>query len=138
VNQEFVRDQYSYFSRKASEYVRQLGFAGLALIWLFRIETDKQWHIPRELLAPGIWIVIALGLDLLHYTSGALLWGMFHRTQDKTGIPEDKKIVAPRWINWPGLLFFWGKIFVTCVAYGLIFQFLFSRVLLNDMVMPLK
>lgn len=41
-----VRSTYYELSGKTSDLVRQLGFAGIALIWLFRTDLAGQPRIP--------------------------------------------------------------------------------------------
>jgi len=37
-----ARGHYEYFSGKASDISRQLGFAGIALIWVFKTQVEDQ------------------------------------------------------------------------------------------------
>ena len=119
-------ERYEYFSGKASDILRQLGFAGIALIWVFRDES--QYNIPAELVPAGILIVIGLALDLLHYVTGTAIWGIYHRWKERHG-GKGTEFLAPRSINWPTLTLFWGKVFAMIGAYFFIILFLFSEVL---------
>ena len=74
MNLQFSLDRYTYYSGKAGDIVRQLGFAGIAIIWIFKSDTDKQWKVPQELIPAAILITISLGLDFLQYVAGALAW----------------------------------------------------------------
>jgi hypothetical protein len=134
MNLSFVWGRYDYYSKKASENVRQLGFAALALIWLFKVEVNGRWQLPRELLTPGAWIVGALVLDFIHYVLGTFLWAAFYWIKERTNTKESANFDAPRWLNWPTLVLFWAKIIATCIAYCLIIRFLYSRAILSGSV----
>lgn len=80
---EDTRESYQFFSGKASEIVRQLGFAGIAVIWVFKVTVGDRQVVPPELLPAGILLVSGLTLDLLHYVIGTLIWGIYNRSKEK-------------------------------------------------------
>ena len=59
------RETFYEFTGKASDITRQLSFAGIAIIWIFKKETGTALTVPHELLWPGVLIVLALFFDLL-------------------------------------------------------------------------
>lgn len=83
---EFRKD-FDYYSGKASDNVRQLAFAGIAVAWIFRQGSDGI-----KLSTPLVWaiflFIVALGLDLLHYVVGARIWRKFVEDEEKK-IPDD-------------------------------------------------
>ncbi len=123
------RENYNYFSGKTSDIVRQLGFAGIALIWIFKNDTDGQQLVPAELVPPATLIVVALIFDLLHYISGTAVWGIYNRMQEKARITQEQEFLAPLKINWPTNFFFWGKTVIMVVAYFQLLRFLANRLL---------
>lgn len=74
---------YYEFSGKASDVARQLAFAGIALIWIFRVERPQAPRLPEQLLLPSALLVLALGADLLHYIVKTIIWGRFCRKEEK-------------------------------------------------------
>jgi hypothetical protein len=106
---ESVRGRYSYYTGKTSDIVRQLGFAGIALIWLFR--GNSGTHVPRDLLVVAIVIAGALACDLAQYIVGSLVWGKLQRTKEAEfkaagGLDERVEFDFPVGINtWPERLF---------------------------------
>jgi hypothetical protein len=126
---KYVQERYAYYSGKASDITRQFGFAGIAIIWIFRSETDKQWKVPRELLPAAILITIGLGLDFLQYIAGTLMWAVYRRLKERAGTPATADFLAPNWINWPALTFFWLKIIFVASAYAVLIKFLADRFL---------
>jgi len=97
----YLRERYTYYSGEASGIVRQLAFAGIALVWLFKTEVDKQWKIPAELLPATALIVLTLILDFLQYVVGSLVWAAYNRSKERAGTNEESEFLAPRPINWP-------------------------------------
>jgi hypothetical protein len=124
---EDVRENYQYFSQKISDIVRQMGFAGIALIWVFKTDTGGKQVVPPELLPAAKLIVVALGLDLLHYICGTLVWGIYNRIKENKGTDEATEFLAPQVINWPALALFWLKIVVMVIAYIYILVFLLAK-----------
>ncbi len=116
-----AREEYYGYTGKLSDVNRQLAFAGIAVVWIFAA-ADKSGSIslPENLVAPLACFVIALAADLLHYVSASAMWGLFHRQKEKSGIGEDADFMAPAWINYPSISFFWAKAFVNLIGFVLL------------------
>lgn len=116
----------SYYERsgKASDVARQLSFAGIALIWIFKAERGGPDSVPTELYLPAVLFVVALALDLLQYAWGAFIWGAFCRYKEKKGVNPNAELVAPPWFNWPALACFWLKLAAVVAAYWLVFNYI--------------
>ena len=121
------RDAYYELSGKASDVARQLAFAGIALIWIFHETGGNPIAIPHPLLWPAACFICGLAFDLLQYVSGALIWGAFHRYEEKRlGVDSKKALSAPDWFNWPGIAFFWGKLFLVLAGYFLLLRYVMA------------
>jgi hypothetical protein len=109
-------ETYQWFSAKLSDVNRQLAFAGIALVWAFRLDAKPVPGIPKELFLAVSLLVLGLALDLLHYAYSTAVWGFFHRYHEarSTGDPD---IEAPRCLNWPPLVIAWGKVAAVAAAY---------------------
>ena len=127
MNLKDCRDYYYFYSGKTSDIVRQLGFAGIAIIWVFKSENQGKLVVPPELIYPGILIVVGLALDLLHYDVATALWGIFNRIKERSGTKEQTEFKAPRAINWPALTLFWSKAIIIAVAYVELLLFLGNK-----------
>lgn len=130
-----ARDIYDRRTTKASDIVRQLAFAGIAIIWLFKSDVGGVPLIPPELMSAGFLIVIGLFLDLMQYVMAAFLWGAYARRKERQGIQPDVKFAAPRTINWPALTCFWLKISMILWAYVKIAQYLY-QIISNSYSLP--
>lgn len=51
---QYVRDSYEQLSAKASEIIRQLSLAGVAIIWVFKSGTDQAATIDKHLLRAAL------------------------------------------------------------------------------------
>lgn len=47
-----ILDTYGSFSQKLGDRVRALSFAGIGIVWVFKVDTDSGTSIPSELLPP--------------------------------------------------------------------------------------
>ncbi|HSU16310.1 hypothetical protein [Longimicrobium sp.] len=112
-----ARESYYTLSGKASDAVRQLGFAGIAVIWVFKSETRGAVSVPDALLLPGLLTVAGLFLDLLQYVFATVLWSTFIRRRERAGTLPGDLITAPPSINWPANTCFYLKIALILAAY---------------------
>jgi hypothetical protein len=117
------RETFYTFSGKLSDICRQLAFAGIGLIWLFKKDNPVGLSIPRELFVPGALVVGALVFDLLQYAFGSILWRSFYQRKEKEKVGEDVEIdhsdswEIPIWIS------FCLKTICIAIAYGYLLAF---------------
>jgi len=124
-----VLDYYEYFSERASTILRQLGFAGLGIVWIFKVDRGGNQFVPRPFVWPSLLLVVGLGLDLLHYLAGAAIWGgMFWKHDTPRGNGRKDLIVnVSSKLNIATELLFCLKALVIAGAYGLLIAYLSSR-----------
>ena len=119
-----AREAYYGYSGSVSTVARQLAFAGIALVWVFRVPSEDTVILPGALWLPTILLILGLALDMIHYLVSAAVWGVFHRISEKRHPDEpDREVDAPAWLNWPGLAAFWGKAFSIASALLLLLRF---------------
>lgn len=118
-------ENYYFHSGKASDNVRQLAFAGIAVIWIFKIDLNGSPKLPPELLLPLVLIAVGLAADLFQYYFAAVCWGFYHRWKEQqVQVREDTDFKAPHQLNWPGLVCYHIKIFTIIGGYYYILKFL--------------
>ena len=119
-----AREIYYFNSGKASDIVRQLGLAAIAIAWVFK--TDQAGHpvIPRGLIVTAAWAIITLSLDALQYLYATAAWGILQRRKE---LLRQDEFLAPAVINWPTLVFFWAKCLAVSIAYSFILKYLTDR-----------
>jgi hypothetical protein len=122
---DYWKDFYE-LSGKASDISRQLAFAAIAVIWLFKTDTRTgQITIPPELIRAGILIVAALAADLLQYVAASLTWGFYAHYLERKHIPEVER--HSNWLVLPMRVLWVVKIALVIGAYILIFLFLIRK-----------
>ena len=77
------KETFYTFSGKASDVARTAAFAGIALVWVFKIDAKPIPRLPNELLLPTGLFAFGIGLDLMHYVTASIIWGLFHRHHEK-------------------------------------------------------
>lgn len=60
-----ARDNYYFYSGKASDIARQLSFAGLGVVWIFKIDSASGPVVPSRFVLPTLLILVALSCDFL-------------------------------------------------------------------------
>lgn len=110
---------YYEFSGKASDISRHLAFAGIAVIWIFRLNQKGELTIPNELLLPLILMVVTLGFDILQYISATTVWGIYqwYKERELEDPKIDPDIDHPSWLKWPQFIFFVLKLISILVGY---------------------
>lgn len=127
-----VRDAYQELTGKASDVARQLAFAGIGVIWIFRISGDSVVStLPEALLPPTVCFVLALTLDLLQYATSAVTYGLFSwrlelRVQRNEVVRDDH----PAWFNRVPIAFWVVKVLLVIVGYGFLLSYLWNLVFL--------
>jgi hypothetical protein len=136
---EFKKISDTYTS-KSSDICRQLALGGIAIIWLFKINSNGTIALERFLLYPLISLSISLISDLLQYVLGGYIWKRFFITEEKKAIalnkedsinPLDPEIKASKRLNKPIYYLYWIKIGVMIISYILIIIYMIHKVNLN-------
>jgi hypothetical protein len=128
MNLDEARKTYYEFSGKVSEIARTLSLSGLAVIWIFKIDSKEGPHVPQPLILPAFLLVLALALDFLQYVVQTAVWGTFQRYKERIGTTEKATFKAPAWFNWPATFFlFPAKILVVCSAYVVLLNYLWQH-----------
>lgn len=122
-----AKDEYT---GKASEVSRQLAFAAIAVVWIFKTDLPKGgFSVPHELYWPALLAVATLASDLLQYAYASLAWSLFNRRKEiELKHDGEKTFTAPRWINWPTLSFFWLKLVLVIFSYVLLLRYLLRTI----------
>ena len=113
-----IREGYEDLSGLLSKFNRQLAFAGIGIIWLFRVTDEKgTTSIDEGMLPPILCFVISFCFDLLHYLWLSYAWYIYYWYKRKKGFKEDSEMNEPEWPNIVGWLMFTIKVVALMVAY---------------------
>lgn len=120
------KEDFYHFSGKLSDINRQIAFAGIALIWIFKKTNGNEIVICHELVLPSILLALALGFDIFQYIYQSITWALFYRYHEKRLKKKkiDKEIHAPTVLNYPSWIFFILKVLLVITAYIFIIIYL--------------
>lgn len=126
------KEAYQELSGKASDVARQLAFAGIAVVWIFKINDETCIKLPKGLLYPTLLFCFALACDLLQYYIAASIWGIFHRYHEKKALEsgEESELYAPAWFNRPALTLFALKGIAVIISYIMLITYSYNTIFL--------
>jgi hypothetical protein len=113
------RETFYKFSEKASDVARHLSFAGIALVWIFKIDAMPIPKVPDALLLPAALLALSLALDVLQYVGATCVWGIFQWWHERKldDLSQDPELESPSFLKWPQFIFFVGKLVTLTGAY---------------------
>ncbi len=117
------RDDYYAFTQKLSDINRQIAFAGIAIIWVFKQTNGNEIIIEQPLIYPLKLIVIALALDMLHYIYQSSIWAIFYSYYKHKYQSEDHELDSSPKLNIIAWALFAFKVLLVIIAYYYIFEF---------------
>lgn len=122
---EDLRRDHDEFTGKASDVARQLAFAGIALVWIFRSGEGREASLPAALLFPTVLLVSALAADLLQYFLGSVVLGFYVAARERQLGPLSKKqFENPAWLPWTADILWFVKCGLVIAAYLAIFFYI--------------
>lgn len=124
-----IRGSYATKSTSASTVSRQASFAGIALIWVFKTQHGSTLVLPNDLLLPTFFLTLSLAFDLLQYVISSAIWGIFNRIKEiEHGPNYEGDIGVSKYLNWPAIFFFWGKLLFVLIGYYYIFNYVLTTI----------
>ena len=131
--------QAAYYesSGQVSSIVRQLAFAGLAVVWIFRVNTSVGEQLDPLHIVPAGAFVLSLVFDLFQYITATCVWGIrqwrierqHYRTFLKEGYRPDTQYYHKGRLKWPQFGFFWLKIVTVLVGHAFLLVSLTDKLL---------
>ena len=119
-----IRNDYERYSTKVSDINRQLIFAGIAIVWLFRVSNyEGNTVFPIELHPTLFFFILSFGADILQYFSQSVIWFVYYCFQkyntktSKNKDVEDCIVKEPEWPNIIPWLFWLLKVICSIIAY---------------------
>lgn len=123
-----IREAYEELSGLLSKFNRQLAFAGIGIIWLFRTtDTSGATSIDNGLLPPVMCLVISFGFDIFQYFWQSYTWYIYYWFKRHQDIAEDDDVNEPEWPNVIAWLMFTIKVAAVIAAYIHLGLFLYDR-----------
>ena len=129
-----IREDYVRYSANVSELSRNLSYAGIGVVWIFKqsasedaIETTFMNSIPVELRWPLILFIVVLILDLLQYVIQTAIWYPYYtkyKELHKDKKEDDVNLQEPESYNIIPWGFWIFKLIIVIIAYILMGLFL--------------
>lgn len=126
MNLNDYKQEYQWYSGKASDVVRQLSFAGIAVVWLFKVQSKTEIKVPEAFLVPLGLFCVSLAFDLLQYLIGYITWFFFFRAQEKKGVAKDTALTHSVLLPVPLHFCMVSKVLSTTFAYFFIIATIFD------------
>jgi hypothetical protein len=124
-----IKEDFYAFSSMSSTISRQLGLAGIAIIWFFKIATPDHIQLGNELVLILQLLGISLILDFCHAFVPTFIYGVsdiYHRSKGKND--EDEINFSGKWMI-PDWIFFIAKIFFLIYAYIKLWNYLSDKLI---------
>lgn len=116
------------FQGLASGLVRQLALAGIALIWIFKIDKPIEHLLPNECYWPLLLFILALSFDFLQYFVPSIIWIIFFRHHEKKNNGNvEIELKANEIYSYPGYFFYILKVLLLFLGYILIVKYLLYK-----------
>jgi hypothetical protein len=115
----------NFYSTKASDVGRQLCFAGIAVIWLFKIDRNGMQKLPVFLMIPSLAFALSLFCDFLQYLYGSIAWDIFYNKREhEKGVDADTVFYAPKAMTRATFWLFNIKVSIVVLGYILLLGYL--------------
>lgn len=122
MNLKEIRNAYESVSGALSSVVRQVNFAGIAIIWIF--VKDKH-DVDPLLLDSSLFIVISMVLDVIQYFLSTVIWHFCYIWKHKKDLEDENiQVKESEWLNIMPWLCLYLKCIVTGIGYCYILRFL--------------
>jgi hypothetical protein len=116
-----VEDLLRSYTQRASTVVRQLAFAGIAIIWFMHTSTLSEGASPTSKVIeeiyhlPLVLYVMTLTIDIFQYLIGIILWGVLSLRGYSQDLAKDHKFSA-----YVPVIFIFSKLLTLLYAYWLL------------------
>lgn len=125
-----IRKAYEELSGSLSKVNRQLTFAGIGIVWLFRV-TDSTGNttIDTDMLMPILFFVISFAFDVLQYLYLSIAWYIFYWRQRNDRVKEDDEVNESEYMNIPAWIMWFLKVVALIIAYCSLGIYLYSKLI---------
>lgn len=129
-----IRDDYVRYSTNVSELSRNLAYAGIGIVWIFKQSSTGDEDvstfmssIPCELKWPLILFIVVLILDLCQYVIQTAIWYPYyakHKELHKNEKEDDVNLQEPEIYSAIPWCFWLFKLIMVMIAFFLMGLFL--------------
>lgn len=105
-NNETLEKHFDTYSSETSKIVRQLSFAFIAVIWIYR-DTSKYEVLPYAFRTPLFLFILTLSLDLLQYLVASIITHIYER---RATYPKGCSLIINLLFYTKTVILIWGGI----------------------------
>jgi len=117
------KKEYQDYSSKASDASRQLSFAGIAIIWIFKVPAQGMAQISNGLLKPLGLFCASLAFDLFQYLLGYVIWYFYFKHLEGKREDPNTEFEHRKIFPIPIHLCMWAKILAVISGYYYLLKF---------------
>lgn len=127
------REDFESITKNLSDIFRNLSFAGIGIIWIFKNNSLNNKIIPESLYLPLVLLIVALAFDFTQYLWKGINYYIFYKRREylysKDRLPKEKVEDAEirNFVSIGTWIFFVLKIGFMIAAFVKIFCFIESR-----------
>jgi hypothetical protein len=119
-------------TKQLGDIVRQLAFAGIAVVWIIKSEPVKSGiEFEPALYWPLFWLVVTLTLDLAYYLWASVVWDNISMIWSARKSPKSAADDMPGWfnhLNIPTRVLLYAKTASVVFAYFVLIGYVWDRV----------
>ena len=121
-------EQYQGYTKDLTDFSRKLGFGGIAVCWVLKLENGT---FSDQTIRGLVFVVAFFLFDVLQGLTAAIVLRVWIRRQEKVRWAStgtlDGEYSKPYWIDYPAYLFFLLKISALLLSFVFIGLELLSR-----------
>lgn len=121
-------NEYQFYTGTLTEHCRNLGFAGVAICWLFKHE---DLTFPSLIYVSLFFFVGFFAADILHYFTGAMVLKFYNEHKERKMFEATGKIDGEfekaRWVDWPAFVFLVGKIILLTMGFAFVGIYILTK-----------
>ena len=123
------RDDFYHFTKEISYLTRNLGLAGVAIVWLFKVDVNEthQYKLSNDFYWSLFFFICTLALDFLHYAIQAATWAIFYYVNKARGVNDDQDVIRQNYLVVLPWVLFALKVISVVIAFWLLFNALFKN-----------
>ncbi|HVZ69606.1 MAG TPA: hypothetical protein VG891_09090 [Rhizomicrobium sp.] len=118
---------YDAYNKSVNEISRQVSYAGIALIWVFKISSPDGIRIPKQLFVAAFLLGLCIVFDFLQYVIGSITYQIYGSYKEKR-VSENEAFQQPNWLLMPMDGLFFLKITAAVAGYVFILEYLNSNI----------
>ena len=115
-------------SSTLSENARKLCFAGIAIVWIFKVGDKDSGGIAFsvDLLWPLGAFVLGLAFDVLQYLYKSTVWWIYFEVKHRAGVADNAEVDPPGILNAPTTIFFYAKVLCCVIGFYWLLLYIFN------------